>query len=105
MIQSITSLKGAVVTLSKANSEVQTESLLQVRSLLQHHASKHRHLLARQGMVLSLLQQETSHKTATPASGEIFGMLKAMKESFETNLAESKKEEAKGAAEYAEMKA
>merc|ERR1719482_1050590 len=67
MIQSITSLKGAVVTLSKANSEVQTESLLQVRSLLQRHASKHRHLLARQGMVLSLLQQKTSHRTATPA--------------------------------------
>jgi len=104
MIQSITSLKGAVVTLSKANSEVQTESLLQVRSLLQHHASKHRHLLARQGMVLSLLQQQTSHKTATPASGEIFGMLKAMKESFETNLAESKKEEEQSAAEYSQLK-
>merc|ERR1719201_884344 len=76
-----------------------------VRSLLQHHASKHRHLLARQGMVLSLLQQQTSHKTSTPASGEIFGMLKAMKESFETNLAESKKEEEQSAAEYSQLKA
>jgi chromosome segregation ATPase len=104
MIQSITSLKGAVVTLSKANSEVQTESLLQVRSLLQHHASKHRHLLARQGMVLNLLQEKTSHRTATPASGEIFGMLKQMKESFETNLAESKKEEEQGATEYSQLK-
>jgi len=105
MIQSITSLKGAVVTLSKANSEVQTESLLQVRSLLQRHASKHRHLLARQGMVLSLLQQKTSHRTATPASGEIFGMLKQMKESFETNLAESTKEEKQAAEEYSQLKA
>eukprot|EP00746_Dinoflagellata_sp_MGD_P155199 gnl/MRDRNA2_/MRDRNA2_85246_c0_seq7.p1 gnl/MRDRNA2_/MRDRNA2_85246_c0~~gnl/MRDRNA2_/MRDRNA2_85246_c0_seq7.p1 ORF type:complete len:647 (-),score=232.91 gnl/MRDRNA2_/MRDRNA2_85246_c0_seq7:118-2058(-) len=105
MIQSITSLKGAVVTLSKANSAVQTESLLQVRSLLQHHASKHKHLLARQGMVLNLLQEKTSHRTATPASGEIFGMLKQMKESFETNLAESKKEEEQGAAEYSQLKA
>jgi len=105
MIQSITSLKGAVVTLSKANSEVQTESLLQVRSLLQHHASKHRHLLARQGMVLNLLQQKTSHRTATPASGEIFGMLKQMKESFETNLADSTKEEEQAAAEYSQLKA
>eukprot|EP00746_Dinoflagellata_sp_MGD_P155195 gnl/MRDRNA2_/MRDRNA2_85246_c0_seq3.p1 gnl/MRDRNA2_/MRDRNA2_85246_c0~~gnl/MRDRNA2_/MRDRNA2_85246_c0_seq3.p1 ORF type:complete len:647 (-),score=243.60 gnl/MRDRNA2_/MRDRNA2_85246_c0_seq3:197-2137(-) len=104
MIQSITSLKGAVVTLSKANSEVQTESLLQVRALLQHHAKKHRHLLARQGMVLNLLQQRTSHKTSTPASGEIFGMLKQMKESFETNLAESKKEEEQAAAEYSQLK-
>merc|ERR1719420_1317318 len=104
MIQSITSLKGAVVTLSKANSEVQTESLLQVRALLQHHAKKHRHLLARQGIVLNLLRQQTSHRTATPASGEIFGMLKAMKESFETNLAESKKEEKQAAAEYSQLK-
>jgi len=104
MIQSITSLKGAVVTLSKANSEVQTESLLQVRHLLQHHASKHRHLLARQGLVLNLLQQQTSHRTATPASGEIFGMLKQMKESFETNLAESTKEEKQAAAEYSQLK-
>jgi len=106
MIQSITSLKGAVVTLSKANSEVQTESLLQVRALLQHHAKKHRHLLARQGMVLNLLQQKTSHKNkaSTPASGEIFGMLKQMKESFETNLAESKKEEEQAATEYSQLK-
>jgi len=104
MIQSITSLKGAVVTLSKANSEVQTESLLQVRALLQHHASKHKHLLARQGLVLNLLQQSASHRTATPASGEIFGMLKQMKESFETNLAESTKEEKQAAAEYSQLK-
>jgi len=105
MIQSITSLKGAVITLGKANSEVQTESLLQVRALLQHHATKHRHLLARQGMVLNLLQQKTSHRTAAPASGEIFGMLKQMKESFETNLADSTKEEKQAAEEYSQLKA
>merc|ERR1719281_2315785 len=55
-------------------------------------------------MVLNLLQQSTSHRTATPASGEIFGMLKQMKESFETNLADSTKEEKQAAAEYAQLK-
>merc|ERR1719261_1829800 len=55
-------------------------------------------------MVLNLLQQSTSHRTNTPASGEIFGMLKQMKESFETNLAESKKEEEQAATEYSQLK-
>jgi len=104
MIQSITSLKGAVVTLGSANSAIQTESLLQVRSLLQHKANKYKHILARQGMHISLLQQKTSTRSSAPASGEIFGMLKQMKESFETNLAESKKEEEQGATEYGQLK-
>merc|ERR1719191_2511375 len=39
-----------------------------------------------------------------PASGEIFGMLKQMKESFETNLANSKKEESQGKADYEALK-
>jgi len=51
---------------------------------------------------MSLLQ--TSSMSKTPASGEIFGMLKQMKESFETNLDNSKKEETQAAAEYAQLK-
>jgi len=91
MIQSITGLKGAVITLGKAHGEA--ASLLQVQELLKH---------PKYGRRMSLLQ--TSSKSKTPASGEIFGMLKQMKEEFETNLAGSKKEETQAAAEYAQLK-
>merc|ERR1719355_151551 len=57
---------------------------------------------------MSLIQESTSSSALstfrTPASGEIFGILKQMKESFETNLATSKKEEEQAASDYAQMK-
>merc|ERR1719428_2240935 len=40
----------------------------------------------------------------TPASGAIYGILKQMKEQFETSLATSKKEEEQAAADYVQMK-
>merc|ERR550537_1582143 len=58
--------------------------------------------------VMSLIQEKTSSSSLstfrTPASDEIFGILKQMKESFETNLAGSKKEEEQAAADYASLK-
>jgi len=115
MLNSITSLKGAVVALSKHH-----ESFLQVsqsdkhRMLvgsalsIQHQLTKHRELLSevvtphQRRVVASLLQLQT--KTSEPQSGEIFGILKAMKESFETNLAQSQKEETENAAAYEDLK-
>merc|ERR1719163_576762 len=40
-----------------------------------------------------------------PASGQIFGILKQMKEDFEVNLADSQKAEKKSVAEYETLKA
>merc|ERR1719207_31474 len=100
MIQSITSLKGAVITLSKTHGE--SASMLQ---MLQSHAAKHKDI------VMHALNGRQRHlvfnfmQTDTPASGEIFGVLKQMKESFETNLASSQKEEANAEKEYASLKA
>merc|ERR1719207_512701 len=53
--------------------------------------------------------QEAQHTKSwnlmkAPASGEIFGMLKQMKESFETNMANSKKEEEQSKADYEALK-
>merc|ERR1719399_1475015 len=48
---------------------------------------------------------QNSHKAAAPASGEIFGMLQAMKESVEQNLANSQKDEAQSQADYESLKA
>jgi hypothetical protein len=98
MIQSITSLKGAVITMSKAHGE---SALLQVKELLKHQSKKYRRFF-------SLIQQRaTSSSLATektPASGEIFGILKQMKEQFETSLATSKTEEEQAAKDYVQMK-
>merc|ERR1719235_2236678 len=44
-------------------------------------------------------------KSKAPASGEIFGILKAMKESFEQNLATMQKDEDKGVADFTDLKA
>merc|ERR1719428_1889986 len=44
-------------------------------------------------------------KSNAPASGEIFGILKQMKEDFETNLGNSQKEEAESQKAYEELKA
>merc|ERR1719305_207055 len=51
--------------------------------------------------VTAFIQSETS----APASGEIFGILKQMKESFETNLANSQKEEMQSQKDYEDLKA
>merc|ERR1719171_3005918 len=51
--------------------------------------------------VASFLQEFTGYE---PASGEIFGILKQMKESFETNLANSQAEETQAQKDYEDLK-
>merc|ERR1719324_1051481 len=53
-------------------------------------------------VVASFLQEFTGYE---PASGEIFGILKQMKETFETNLANSQKEEMQSQKDYEDLKA
>merc|ERR1719473_1099366 len=109
MIQSITSLKGAVTVMSKAHGE---SALLQVKDLLRHQSKKYRRVFGeslshkQQHAVMSLIQERSSSLSLarTPASGEIYGILKQMKESFETNMATSKKEEVQAASEYVTLK-
>merc|ERR1719217_303392 len=109
MIQSITSLKGAVVVMSKAHGE---SALLQVKDLLRHQSKKYRRVFGQalsdkqRHAVMSLIQEHSTSLSLarTPASGEIYGILKQMKESFETNLANSKKDEEQAAADYANLK-
>merc|ERR1719271_148798 len=56
-----------------------------------------------QRRTLSAFVQDSQQGLA-PASGEIFGMLKQMKESFETNLANSQKEETVSQKDYEDLK-
>merc|ERR1719160_1955524 len=95
MTVSIMSLKNAVITLSKTHSEIQTNSVL---NLIRSHAESHKQLVPRRIFNLIQVQQKT------PASGEIFGVLKQMKEQFETSLKTSTEEEASAEKEYASLK-
>jgi len=55
--------------------------------------------------VFAFMQAAAEHGSSyEPASGEIFGILKQMKESFETNLANSQKEEQQAQVDYEELK-
>jgi len=113
MLQTITSLKGAVIAISKhhegflqtSKSDLEFTAMKAVVTI-QHVLKKHADLLAEvltphQRKVVAALSQT---QTAQPQSGEIFGILKAMKESFETNLAQSQKEESENNAGYNDLK-
>merc|ERR1719387_2138501 len=63
MTVSIMSLKNAVITLSKAHSELQTKSVL---SLIRSHAASYKHIMPRR--IFNFIQVDEK----TPASGEIF---------------------------------
>jgi len=53
----------------------------------------------------SFMQQPVAVKSYEPASGQILGILKQMKEEFENNLSQSQKEEIKAQEEYTALKA
>merc|ERR1719158_996016 len=106
MMQSIQALKNAVVVLSKHHSELQLDS---VKQLIQHHLSakvltgtisptQHKTLTA-------FLQQPAGFQSYAPASGQIFGILKQMKETFESNLSQSQKDELAAQDTFTQLKA
>merc|ERR1719324_2285992 len=119
LIQGIGSLKGAVSTIGKVHGEgLLQESLLQVAQALKHRnirtmaeaaVAPHQRATVRALMrdprcELSLLQQSAAAKSQAPQSGAILGILKQMKETFETNMETGKKEESQAQADYASLK-
>jgi hypothetical protein len=109
-LQTISSLKSAVIALSKHHEAamLQTESTsstmasLTMKINIQDVLRKHSDMLTphQRKAVTAFVQEEYE-----PASGEIFGILKQMKESFETNLANSQKEEMQSQKDYEDLKA
>eukprot|EP00746_Dinoflagellata_sp_MGD_P000904 gnl/MRDRNA2_/MRDRNA2_101685_c0_seq1.p1 gnl/MRDRNA2_/MRDRNA2_101685_c0~~gnl/MRDRNA2_/MRDRNA2_101685_c0_seq1.p1 ORF type:complete len:668 (+),score=206.70 gnl/MRDRNA2_/MRDRNA2_101685_c0_seq1:66-2069(+) len=103
-ISTIGSLKSAVETMAKSQGGA---SLLQLQSKLQHHMRRNTGFLRQQHLsALALLQQQGAlSRGSQPASGQIFGILSQMKESFEQNLASAQKDEAKAKEEFESLKA
>jgi hypothetical protein len=118
---SITSLAGAVTQLGNAHGgasllQRQQKSLLQVAHALKRHTAlaedavaphlrpQVRELLRAPSHAISLLQQPVAAQSYAPQSGAIFGILKQMKETFETNLETGKQEESKAVSDYQNLK-
>jgi len=119
MVQSISALKSAVTVLSKHNSFLQTPAshLQTVQLSLSRVMEQHEDLLkgvltrSERKAALAFVQapgfdsEPTFKQNYAPQSGEIFGILRQMKESFEANLAQSQKDESNAQKAYDELKA
>merc|ERR1719377_327997 len=121
LLESISALKSAVTVLSKHNSLLQMprSHIVGVAATVQNEMQKHASLL--QGVlthkekraVSSFVQapedyfdaEPTFKQSYAPQSGEIFGILKQMQETFESNLSASQKEEMANQKAYEELKA
>merc|ERR1711990_1337295 len=121
LLGSISALKSAVTVLSKHNSFLQMprSHIVGVAATVQNEMQKHASLLSgvithkERKAVSSFIQspedyfdaEPTFKQSYAPQSGEIFGILKQMKETFETNLSSSQKEEMANQKAYEDLKA
>merc|ERR1712078_131671 len=121
LLESISALKSAVTVLSKHNSFLQMPRshlvgvAASVQNVMQRYSSAFAGVLthSERRAVSSFIQapedyfdaEPTFKQSYAPQSGEIFGILKQMKETFETNLSSSQKEEMANQKAYEELKA
>jgi len=122
MLQSIGALKSAVAVLSKHHesfAQVPSEQLLDISAMINHQFIKYKDLLReiltpKQRKIAAAFVQApgdyfdadpTFKQSYAPQSGAIFGILKQMKETFESNLSASQKEEMTNQQAYDDLKA
>jgi hypothetical protein len=122
LLQSVSALKSALTVLAKhhggALMQVPRSHILGVAATVEHEFQKHSKLF--QGILThsekhalqAFIQAPEDYFDASPTfkqsyapqSGEIFGILKQMKETFETNLSDSQKEEMANQKAYEDLK-
>merc|ERR1719380_331469 len=122
-LQSIQALKNAILVLSKhhpgsALLQMSTPQMLEIATILSHEMQKNSAVLEgvltpEQKKAVAAFEQSpedyfdaepTFKQSYAPASGQIFGILKQMKETFESNLSTSQKEEMANQKAYEELK-
>merc|ERR1719487_506302 len=109
MMQSIQALKNAITVPGKHH-EMPAEALVSVATMIRHHLHSKAQLL--QGTIspdqkrtlTAFVQQPAGFQSYAPQSGAIFGILKQMKETFETNLSQAQKDELAAQDAYNELK-
>jgi predicted RNase H-like nuclease (RuvC/YqgF family) len=105
-LQAISSLKSALTVLSKH--QASASSLVQVAAALQPMMitnSVKEVLTGTERKAVAAFIQAAPEGNYSPASGQIFGILSQMRETFETNLSASQKEEMASQKAYEELKA
>merc|ERR1712242_602705 len=123
LLESISALKAAITVLSKhqggAFLQLPSSHILGVAATIQHAMQKHATLLkgiitpSQKRAAASFIQAPQDYFDASPTfkqsyapqSGEIFGILRQMKETFEANLSDSQKEEMANQKAYEDLKA
>jgi len=123
LLQSISALKSAITVLSKHNGggflQMPRSHAMSVAATMQNELQKHASLL--QGVLTRSERKAaaafvqapedyfdaapTFKQSYAPQSGEIFGILNQMKETFESNLSASQKEEMANQKAYEDLKA
>merc|ERR1719326_798183 len=109
MMQSIQALKNAITVLGKHH-EMPAESLVSIATLIRHHLHSKAQLLKgtispdQKRTLTAFVQQPAGFQSYAPQSGAIFGILKQMKETFETNLSQAQKDELAAQDAYNELK-
>jgi predicted nucleic acid-binding Zn-ribbon protein len=124
LLQSIDALKNAIQVLSKHNGasaaflQLDGANMQGVASTLQYQLARHQQILegvlthTQKNAAAAFIQapqdyfdaEPTFKQSYAPQSGEIFGILNQMKESFEQNLAETQKDEAASVKAYEQLK-
>lgn len=113
LLASISSLKAAVTILGKHNDasflQFPKESLLNVAAAMEKHGDMLKSVLTpeERNQVTSFVQSAyfPGGQSYQPQSGQIFGILSQMKETFESNLAGSQKDETANQKAFEDLKA
>jgi len=100
LIESIASVDSAIEEIGQHNAFLQVSKLSDPK--LQAVVRKHQELFkpAQRRAMMSLLQQPVASDSYNSRSGEIFGILKEMKETFSTSLASERGEEGQSLTDY-----
>merc|ERR1719171_2381933 len=85
--------------------------MMRVATVMQHEMRKHAYLLeglftrSQRKLVDSFIQSPVQVESYAPASGQILGILKQMKETFQSNLSQTQKDELSDSENYESTKA
>jgi len=113
LIKSIRALESAIVALSKHHKEsmLQENYLADIVDMLKHQLSHHKETIdaaltkAQKSVITGFIQAPGGFKSHASQSGQIFGILRQMKDTFEANLSASQRQELEAQRVYEQLKA
>merc|ERR1719313_2821633 len=107
LMESLASCNAAVETLSGQNAFLQVSARDQVHQKLKAVVMKHQDVLApsQRRLMMSFLEGPMGNKSYNSRSGDIFGILRQMKETFETSLAAERGEEKTAVSDFEALSA